>query len=302
MNVAFFLFLSIVSLIFVDSVFEKILLPIVNVFIIFLIVFIVSNYESKNYNDNDAPGFARFVRFWYPVFTILFCFKEVYVIMISHGDKLHDEVLANIDRFIFGFNPTEYLWQFAHPYLTEFFQIIYGVFYLMPVIYAAELYFWHRYKEFKYATFVIMFGFYLSFIGYLLVPAVGPRFIVHDFSATDLELPGIFLTQIIRDVINLGESIPKGEANAILVAQRDAFPSGHTIVILLITYLSRKFKSRSFYFYLPYSILMIFSTVYLRYHYVIDLIAAIPFVITTILVSNFLYRKNLGREGKLIQT
>ncbi len=302
MNIVFFLFLSIVSLIFVDNVFEKVLLILVNVFIILLIVFIVSKYEGKNYIDNEAPGLARFIRFWYPVFTILFCFKEVYVIMISHGDKLYDEVLAQIDRSIFGINPTEFLWQIANPYLTEFLQIIYGVFYLMPVIYAAELYFWHRYDEFKYATFVIMFGFYLSFIGYLLVPAVGPRFIVHDFSATDMELPGIFFAQIIRDVINLGESIPKGETNAILVAQRDAFPSGHTIVILLITYLSRKFRSRSFYFYLPYSILMIFSTVYLRYHYVIDLIAALPFVITTVLVSNFLYRNNIDKEGMLIRT
>ncbi|MBK6506844.1 MAG: phosphatase PAP2 family protein [Ignavibacteria bacterium] len=294
MNISFFLFLSLVSFIFVTQSLERFLLPVVNIFIIFFIVIIVSNYESKNYIDQSAPPFARFIRFWYPVFTILFCFKEVYVIMISHGDKLHDGVLAQIDRAIFGGNPTQMLHQFSHPYLTEFFQIVYGIFYLMPVIFASELYLWHRYGEFKYATFVIMFGFYLSFIGYLLVPAVGPRFVLHEFATTDAELPGVYLTQTIRDFINLGESIPKGEMNAILVAQRDAFPSGHTIVILLITYLSRKFRSGSFYFYLPYSLLMVFSTVYLRYHYVIDIIAAVPFVLATVFVSNMLYKNKLN--------
>ncbi len=293
MNIVFFLFLSLVSVIFVKDLQQRIILPLLNLGIIYLSIFIVSNYENRYSNDESAPTLHRFVRFWYPVFTILFCFKEVYVIMMSHGDKLYDKQLAGIDRMLFGTDPTMELFAFQNPLLTEFLQIVYGVFYLMPVIYASELYFWHRYNEMKYASFVIIFGFYLSFIGYLLFPAVGPRFTIHDFAATDSELPGLFIAQTIRDVINYGESIPKGStgADAIMVAQRDAFPSGHTIVILLITYLSLKFRSKSAYFYLPYSALMIFSTVYLRYHYVVDLIAAIPFVLITLLVSNYLYSR-----------
>lgn len=299
MNISFFIFLSIVSAIFVDSLQQKILLPLLNLVIILVSIAIVSSYEERYADDELAPGFFRFVRYWYPVFTILFCFKEVYVIMISHGDTLYDEMLAQADRLLFGFNPTEYIYIMEHPLLTEFMQIVYGVFYIMPVVYASELYFWHRYREMKYTIFVIMFGFYLSFIGYLLVPAVGPRFTIHDFLTTDAELPGVFFAQTIRDLINFGESIPKGDPSAMLVAQRDAFPSGHTIVILLITYLSAKFRSRSFYFYLPYSVLMIFSTVYLRYHYVVDLIAALPFVIVTLIVSNYFYRESsfAGRQS-----
>jgi membrane-associated phospholipid phosphatase len=296
MNVAFFLVLSMISLVFVKENPEWWLIPVVNLVIISIAVFIVSTYEARYKDDETAPPVFRFIRFWYPVFTIMFCFKEVYVIMISLGDKLFDDVLVQIDKAIFGFNPTEFLYGAASPIFTEILQIVYGLFYLMPVIFASELYFWHRYNEMKYTIFVIMFGFYLSFIGYLLVPAVGPRFTIHDFTVTDAELPGLFFSQMIRDFINMGESIPKGEINAILVAQRDAFPSGHTIIILLITYLSRKFRSNSFYFYLPYSVLMLFSTVYLRYHYVIDLIAAVPFVLVTVAVSNYFYKNN-GKPG-----
>lgn len=289
MNVFFFAFLSVVSIVFVNEFPERALLPLFNIAIIVIAVYIVSEYESRYEDDFSAPPLFRFVRYWYPVFTILFCFKEVYVIMFSRGDKLMDELLINADRLLFGFDPTVELSGYSNPFATEFFQIIYGIFYLMPVIYASELYFWHRYEEFKYASFMIMFGFYLSFVGYLMVPAVGPRFTLHDFHSTDTELQGLWLTQIIRDIINFGESIPKNATDAIHVAQRDAFPSGHTIVITLITYLSWKIRSKSFMFYLPYSLLMIFSTVYLRYHYVIDLIAAIPFVLVTIGITNYFY-------------
>src|SRR4030095_6046234 len=137
--------------------------------------------------------------------------------------------LASIDRWIFGMNPSEYFKNYMNPFAIEFLQIIYGVFYLIPLIYAMELYFWHRYEELKYAIFVIFFGFYLSFIGYLLVPAIGPRFTIYNFQNIPYELPGIFFADKIRFLIDVGESISAKASNPELLAQRDAFPSGHTI-------------------------------------------------------------------------
>jgi membrane-associated phospholipid phosphatase len=116
------------------------------------------------------------------------------------------------------------------------------------------------------------------------------------------ELPGVLLTNILRDIINFGESIPKGITNPEYVAQRDAFPSGHTIIILLITYLSHKIRSKSFYFYLPYSVLMIFSTIYLRYHYVIDLIAGVFIATITVYIANLIYKRKLPKIIKNFKT
>jgi membrane-associated phospholipid phosphatase len=293
-NQIFLLFLAVLSLIFIDDYPDKFFIPIVNIGLCLFIIWVVSHYEKKPEEVKRNRSFSRFFRFWYPVFTILFCFKEIYMIMIDANNFLYDDVLIQIDQIIFGVNPTEYLSRFYNPYLVELLQIIYALFYIMPVIYGMELYLWHRYEELKYAMFVIFFGFYLSFIGYLLVPAIGPRFTIHDFHQLNFELEGIFLSNVLRDIINFGESIPKGVVNPEEFAQRDAFPSGHTIIMILITYLSKKIKSKSFYFYLPYSILLIFSTVYLRYHYVIDLIAAIPFVLITILVAEKLYKNKLS--------
>ena len=297
-NQIFLILVSVFSLIYVDKTPERFLIPVVNVFLCLLIIYFVSHYEKKNADEKKQRSLTRFLRFWYPVFMILFCFKEIYLIMISLNHGLYDPYLIKIDYWLFGVNPTQFLSEFTHPYLTELLQIGYGIFYLMPVIYALELYLWHRYEELKYAIFVVFFGFYLSFIGYVIFPAIGPRFTLHDFHSLDIEMPGIYFAQKVRDFINFGESIPYKVKNPEAFAQRDAFPSGHTIIIILITYLSHKIKSNSFYFYLPFSILMIFSTVYLRYHYVIDLIGAVPIVLFTIFVANKLYgdKINFGKN------
>lgn len=296
-NQIFLILIALLSIIFVDRSPERFLIPVVNIILCLLIIYFVSHYEKKSEQDRRKPSLTRFLRFWYPGFMIFFCFKEIYLIMISAHNVLYDKYLINIDRWLFGTDPSIYLSKFINSYAVEFFQILYGLFYLMPLIYTLELYLWHRYEELKYAFFVVFFGFYLSFIGYLLVPAIGPRFTLFDFHNINLEMPGIYFAEKIRYIIDIGESIPANVSNPEDFAQRDAFPSGHTLIVILITYLSHKIRSNSFYFYLPYSVLLIFSTVYLRYHYVIDLIAAVPFVLFTIFIANKLYRGKINFGG-----
>ncbi|MBS1519052.1 MAG: phosphatase PAP2 family protein [Bacteroidetes bacterium] len=297
-NQIFLLLLSVIFIFSSDSLFLKIVVPLLNLSLCVLIIYFVSHYEKKNEIEKKKRSWTRFLRFWYPSFMILFCFKEIYIVMVGFDTGLYDPELISIDKWIFGTNPTEFLYRFNNPFLVEILQIAYGLFYLMPVIYAMELYLWHRYEELKYAIFVVFFGFYLSFLGYVLFPAIGPRFTIHNFLNISNEMPGIYFADIIRNIINFGESIPKGVSNPEMFAQRDAFPSGHTIIIILITYLSHKIRSNSFYFYLPFSALMIFSTVYLRYHYVIDLIGGIPFVLITIFTANRIYKGKINFGNK----
>ncbi len=269
-----------------------------NLTLSFLTAYFTIVYEKSQRDSEKTGNILKIIRFWYPIFTILFFFKEIYIIMIVLTPVLNDSLLISIDRMIFGIDPTVFLSEYSNPYLTEFLQIVYSLFYLMPVFYAMELYLWKRYDELKFATFLVLTGFYLSFFGYLILPAIGPRFTLYSFENLNNEIPGLFLTNTLRDLINIGESIYPGDIrNPELVAQRDAFPSGHTIVISLITYCSFRLKSKSFRFYLPYSLLMIFSTVYLRYHYVIDLIAGIGISVITILLGEYFYKDKLKNNG-----
>ena len=46
---------------------------------------------------------------------------------------------------------------------------------------AFEMVVYKRKAEYEHAITYLTWGFMLSFIGYFLVPAVGPRFTLHDF-------------------------------------------------------------------------------------------------------------------------
>jgi membrane-associated phospholipid phosphatase len=129
---------------------------------------------------------------------------------------------------------------------------------------------------------------------------VGPRFHLHDFYSISTELPGILFTDFIRAILDFGESIPTNVASPGDFAQRDAMPSAHASMALTIAYLSWKIKSRSFYFYLPYCVLMIISTIYLRYHYVVDIIAGILLAVITIMIGEYLLKHSTpGTYGKI---
>ena len=296
LNQIFLIFITAIILLNYNKIPNSFLFAFINIIFSFIIIFITGSYSRGKFKNPLVNNSLKIFRYWYPIFTILFYFKEIYLIMINVETRIYDDVLINIDKIIFGANPTDILMKISNPYLTEFLQIIYFLFYVSPIIFGLELYLWHRYEEFKYAMFLILLGFYLSFIGYLILPAVGPRFTLYDFSNLSNELPGVYLTEFLRKIINLGESIyPLSAANPIDVAQRDAFPSGHTIIVSCIAYLSYKFNSKSYYFYLPFLLLMIFATVYLRYHYVIDIISGLLVAFISILISNYTFRnKNLS--------
>ncbi len=68
-------------------------------------------------------------------------------------------------------------------------------------------------------------------------------------------------------------------------------PSAHTSLAIIIVYLSKKIRSKSFYFYLPYLVCMLISTIYLRYHYVIDIAAGVVLAFITILIGKIVYRE-----------
>ena len=294
-NQIFLLVLTIIVVINYRSFESWYMIVIVNIIINIATIYFIQRYEAKSGENKEKSFVSKVIRFWYPVFMILLFFKEIYLIMINLKPVFYDDILIQIDKAVFGVNPTQFLFGFANPFVTEFLQIIYIIFYLMPAIFGLELFLWKRYDEYKYCTFLIFFGFYLSFIGYMILPAIGPRFTLHIFHNLENDLPGIFMTDFLRAIINFGESIPKDMLNPEKVAQRDAFPSGHTEIMVIITYVSRKFKSKSFYFYLPYTILLIASTIYLRYHYVVDVVAGIIFAIITIVTANWIYSINRNK-------
>jgi membrane-associated phospholipid phosphatase len=105
----------------------------------------------------------------------------------------------------------------------------------------------------------------------MLFPALGPRYAMEHLQSA--ELRGAFLAEPLQQILNGLEGI-----------KRDAFPSGHTGVALVVSGLAYRYLRGFFFLTLPVISMLIFSTVYCRYHYVVDvlggfLLAAITFLI-----------------------
>ena len=118
----------------------------------------------------------------------------------------------------------------------------------------------------------MVFGFLVSYLAYFIMPAIGPRFTLHDFSKLNEELPGLALTPAIRAVIDVGGGVTRGAISPELLVNRDCMPSGHTMITLTNIILAFRFRSRMRWLFVVIGGSLIFSTVYLRYHYVIDLV------------------------------
>jgi membrane-associated phospholipid phosphatase len=153
--------------------------------------------------------------------------------------------------------------RFIHPLLTAVLQFAYISYYPMAVVLGVTLAVRKKRKEFDEAVFGIALCFYLSYIGYLAVPAIGPRFTLADIQNRSLDAGPFILA--IQETLNTLEN-----------TKMDAFPSGHTAVALMTLYYAWKTKERVLAgVLLPMVSALIVSTVYLRYHYVIDVLAGI---------------------------
>ena len=264
----------------------------INATIVFL-SFLLAYMESKNENS-----FWEGLHYWYIVPVTLLTFKQLYFMVKPIRVIDYDYVFIEIDRWLFGTDPTHVLYQISHPVLTEILQIIYGMFYLLPILLGLFLLRKKRFVAMDFAVFSIIYGFLLSYLGYFLLPGIGPSFTLHEFSTINEQLPGIFLTNFLRELVNAGESIPAGTLNPAEVVQRDIFPSGHTMITLIVIFLSVRLKSRSRFFFVPVGSLLIFSTVYLWYHYVIDLVGGLVFMMFAVWSGKYIFnwwRKKIGK-------
>lgn len=281
--IAFCLLLSVLNIIFIHKVELWFIHLLVNIIIIlFILITAYQDIRTQSFVWNQ-------LHYWYLVPLIFIFFKELYYMIDPIRGIIYDDVLILVDRFIFRTDPTIVLLQIAHPILTELLQIVYGTFFFLPVILGIDLIRQKKSEEFNYSAFIIVYGFVLSFIGYILVPAIGPRFTLHNFEMNNIELPGVFITNFLREIVNSGESIPLGTINPAMIVQRDAFPSGHTQMTLLVMILSVKFGSKLKWFFIINGTLLIFATVYLRYHYVADLIGGLFFMIFTLWSGKYIY-------------
>lgn len=207
------------------------------------------------------------------------------------GGRVLDVGLIAADRWLLGADAGSLLAPFATPWFTEVLQVAYTSFYVLVMAVAAELYLRRQAGRFRLYAFSCMVGFLVSFIGYVLVPAVGPRFTLSDVRSVERMLPGVCFTQALRVFVDNGGLVPRNlsKAAAAALAPRDVFPSGHTLLTTIAVYWSWRFRQRVRWVVAPVGALLVLATVYLLYHYVVDVLAGAALAVVIVAVTPALH-------------
>jgi membrane-associated phospholipid phosphatase len=222
--------------------------------------------------------FVSWLRTFNPLIIIPTNFHELHYLVHNVNPIDFDDLLIKIDYAIFGVHPTLWLEQFSNPFLIEYLQIIYATFYFLPVVLVLILCKKKEQDNVNFVVYIIVLGFYLSYSTYFLVPAIGPRFTLDHLQLNPVT--GLWATNYIINALNFLEDI-----------QRDAFPSGHTEMTIITMIYAWKFSKKYFWVLSIIGSSMIISTVFLRYHYVIDVIAGALLAYIVYLIADPLYQR-----------
>jgi len=201
-----------------------------------------------------------------PILPLLLVFDNLGPFVLGTSSVDLDPVLVAADRLLFGgADPTRLLEPYMGPLLLEVLTVCYALYYFHPIVLGALL--WKddlREKtpgaRFPAYVFGMLLVFYVSYAGYFLVPAIGPRFTVPHAGP----LPRGTVAQAIDGTLDRLET-----------SRRNCFPSGHTMVtIAVLVEAARRSRGTSLGF-LPFALGLVLATVFCRYHYVVDVLAGL---------------------------
>lgn len=173
-----------------------------------------------------------------------------------------DASLVAWDDYLLGFQPAIYLEPFITPELTDFMYFSYSSFLIYILLFTMYLYVKKKKVAFRETLVSVILTFYIGYVGYVIFPAVGPKFTMSHLFETSLS--GTFITDRLSFLMNYEISE---------YTRRDCFPSLHNGVIFLILLFAFKHEKIYAYLFFPFAIALFISTLYLRYHYFVDMIA-----------------------------
>ncbi|MGH8461718.1 MAG: phosphatase PAP2 family protein [Stenotrophobium sp.] len=210
---------------------------------------------------------------WYPCAMGLSYFTLAPAVHLL-GVPMADARLAGWDYALLGLEPAQILAGFHLPWLTDLMVVAY-LFFFYYLNFGPAYYFFNHLAQFR-SCFVGLFTTYaLGFLGYTLLPAGGPYLAMTKLPP----LTGGAITQLMLPLVNHG-------SNGV-----DVFPSIHVAVSLyLLMFDARYYRHRFWWLLLPCIALWV-STVYLRYHYVVDVLGGALIAVVGIVTAS-LYRRS----------
>jgi membrane-associated phospholipid phosphatase len=181
------------------------------------------------------------------------------VIPVFHPGK-EDAWLQQLDLSLIGGNASLWLQRVTHPVLTDLLSACYLFFF--PGLMLSWLHYFRRELPVLRAFIIGLFTVYgLGFIGYTFVPALGPYLDPAMVARFDMPLTGGWITQFNDHLVREGSN------------KVDVFPSLHCGVTAFILFFYHRHSPAAFRWVLVPTAGLWMATLYLRYHYFVDVVA-----------------------------
>jgi membrane-associated phospholipid phosphatase len=197
--------------------------------------------------------FALRIFLAYCLLLIVFRVVNFYVPVLHPG--IRDDAIQHVDASLFfGQQVSQWLEPIVTPWLTHIMTAAYMAWFWL--LFATILLLVFRSEQVA-AEYVLasLVAFYTGYVCYVLIPVIGPGYTIHY-------------------AVHVGDIAPQFTTERLLIA-RDCFPSLHTAIsTLMVIYVWRYRKAWSV-VYIPMAVLIVFATLYLRFHYGLDDIAGI---------------------------
>jgi membrane-associated phospholipid phosphatase len=170
--------------------------------------------------------------------------------------------LIALDRQLFGEVPCVWAERFITYDRTEVMELLYLNFFWIAPSTALLLLAKRRWPEFRAVTLGVLVCFYLGYALYVLFPAAPPRTVLlHEFTKNLSGRPHFF------------SNLSAQALSLLPVDSRAAFPSLHAAVSLVALLYAWRYLRVWFWILLPFAVGLWVSTIYLRHHYAVDLLA-----------------------------
>jgi membrane-associated phospholipid phosphatase len=202
-----------------------------------------------------------------------------FLMCIAVYTNLHDTVrylnshdihayLAAAEQWLFGGQPVLWAERYVTRGRTEFFNFFYANFYLVAPSVVMVLWVQGMRDDARHVLLGVILCFYSGYVLYVIFPAAPPRLYFASLGLFHVTLRGGPITDF-QDA--LFAMMPNHAARA-------AFPSLHSAVSCLSLYFAWKYCRWFFPFLFLFVCGLLVSTVYLRHHWVVDLLAGMLLV------------------------
>jgi membrane-associated phospholipid phosphatase len=225
-------------------------------------------------------------RYWISIISIMLSYEALQGAVGSVAIARGISSLYPLDRSLWGFNLTGWVQSsLASPAMTTVTSIFYTLHVPLVVVTCLTVWFAKRSLFGRYVTVMVLTS-YAALLTFLLVPTAPPWY---SGAASNLyQLAG-------------SSALPQGIVSFLSLVEVDkfaAFPSLHGAYAIIFSYFMIKIDRRLAFVAVPITAGIMFSTLYLGQHYLIDLIGGAVYALVPCLIAERFQFKIKGTQPK----